>query len=90
MLDWINGSFELVGGLLCWLNFKQLLKDKKIDGVYWPVTAFFTLWGIWNLYYYPQLGQIISFIGGIFLVLGNLSWVCLAIYYTYGVKTNET
>lgn len=45
MLDWINGGFELIGGFLCWFNVKKLLKDKRIDGVYWPVTAFFTLWG---------------------------------------------
>ena len=79
--DFINGSFEVVGGLLCWVNVKRLLKDKTIQGVYWPIQAFFTSWGVWNLYYYPTLHQWASFVGGIFLVLGNGTWVIMAAYY---------
>jgi poly(3-hydroxyalkanoate) synthetase len=31
--DLINGSFECIGGILCWLNFLTLLKDKQVKGV---------------------------------------------------------
>lgn len=79
--DMINGSFEVLGGILGWLNVRQLIKDKTVKGVYWPVQLFFFVWGVWNLYYYPSLGQWYSFFGGICIVTGNLAWVVFAIYY---------
>lgn len=83
MNDWINGLFEIGGGLLCWMNVIKVRKDRKVCGVYWPVQAFFAAWGWWNLYYYPSLGQWASFAGGIVLVAGNSLWVLLAIRYMW-------
>lgn len=80
-VDIINGLFEGIGSILCWVNTITLYKSKKVSGVYWPTTLFFSLWGIWNLVYYPSLNQTWSFYGGVFLVSGNISWVVLAIYY---------
>lgn len=73
--DIINGTFELAGGLFIWMNVVQVWKDKIVRGVHWLPTAFFTTWGVWNLYYYPHLNQWVSFAGGICIVLGNLAWV---------------
>jgi len=81
MNDIVNGLFEVVGGILCWFNVFKLFKDREIKGVYWPVTAFFALWGWWNLYYYPSLGQWASFGGGVFLVLGNTVWAIMALRF---------
>jgi hypothetical protein len=81
-LDIINGLFELCGGFLCWLNVKQILKDQSVKGVYWPIQIFFSAWGIWNLFFYSGLSQWMSFYGGIFLAIGNISWVILAAYYS--------
>ena len=80
--DLINGTFEIIGGLMCWLNVVKILKDKSISGVYWHVQAFFSAWGFWNLYYYPHLGQWASFVGGVFLVIGNTTWTLLAVKYS--------
>ena len=80
-VDLVNGLFEMFGAVLTWMNAHRLYKDKHIQGVYWPVTAFFTLWGLWNLYYYPALGQWFSFVGGLVLVAGNVVWTFLAIKY---------
>jgi len=80
-VDTINGLFELVGGIICWLNVRKLLIDKSIKGVHWGVQAFFSVWGVWNLYYYPSLGQWCSFWGGVFLMTGNAIWTVLAIHY---------
>jgi hypothetical protein len=82
-LDIINGSFEFFGAYCTWANAYVLFRAKAIRGVYWPTTAFFSLWGLWNLTYYPSLGQWVSFWGGVALVLGNILWVILAIKYTY-------
>lgn len=79
MGDVINGCFECLGGLLCWLNVVKLMRDKRVLGVYWPVQAFFAAWGWWNLYYYPSLGQWFSFFGGVILVIGNTLWVVFAV-----------
>lgn len=80
--DMINGSFECIGGFLCWINVYKLYKDKNICGVYWPTTAFFSAWGLWNLYYYPSLSQYWSFIGGLFIATGNITWVIMAMSFT--------
>lgn len=79
--DIINGSFELVGGFLCWMNVIKLRKDKQVKGVCWSVQAFFAAWGFWNLVYYPSLGQWASFWGGVVLVGGTTTWVILALKY---------
>ena len=79
--DIINGLFEFVGSYFTWMNAFILYKEKQLKPVYWPATVFFTTWGLWNLYYYPALGQWFSFWAGCFLVLGNVAWVVLVFKY---------
>jgi len=81
--DLINGLFELVGGLLGIINIVILIKDKAIKGVSWIPAFFFMAWAGWNLYYYPSLNQICSFIGAIFIFSTNAIWVGLIFYYKY-------
>jgi hypothetical protein len=81
--DLVNGLFELFGAVLTWINVKKLYKDKTVKGVYWPVWAFFSCWGLWNLYYYPSVAHYFSFFSGIFLVSGNITWSIMACYYIY-------
>lgn len=76
-----NGLFEALGGIAIWQNVRRLSRDKCVRGTDWKVTAFFTLWGLWNLFYYPALGQWYSFFGGIPIAAGNLVWVALALKY---------
>jgi len=76
-MDLTNGIFELLGGMLLWLNVRRLWRDRRISGIsLWPV-VFFTSWGLWNLAYYPSLGQWWSFAGGIFVVSSNAAWLGL-------------
>ena len=77
--DLVNGAFELTGGAVCWLNVRRLLRDRKLAGVDWRVSGFFSAWGFWNLLYYPSLHQWASFAGGIALVIANTTWVVLAL-----------
>jgi len=83
MNDWVNGLFELIGGLLLITNCVKLYRDKKVSGINVFPTAFFMCWGVWNLHYYPSLDQWASFAGGIVIVVSNLVWVMMAIYYKY-------
>ena len=80
--DLINGFFELLGSIFILLNIITLHKDKSVKGVSWVSVGFFTCWGIWNLYYYPSLGQTISFIGGIGIAITNIIWLTQLIYYS--------
>lgn len=82
-LDLINGIFEIIGAYFTWMNARALYRDRKIMGVYWPMTFFFSAWGVWNLHYYPSLGQWVSFTGGVLLVSGNVAWIGLLLVFKY-------
>lgn len=84
--DLVNGLFEGGAGILLWWNVVRIVKDKKLRGVSLVPTAVFTAWGFWNLYYYPHLGQILSFFAGISVVVANTTWVALAVYYKFFYK----
>lgn len=81
--DKINGGFELFGGLFILLNVAKVWNDKSVAGVDWRAIAFFTLWGYWNLAYYPKLGQRASFWGGVVVAIVNTIWLSLLIWFTY-------
>ena len=80
--DTTNGLLELAGGVFVMLSIFKVIDDKKVRGVSWVHVSFFTVWGVWNLYYYPSLDQWFSFVGGLFLVSVNAVWVALLLYYT--------
>ena len=79
--DLVNGTFEALGGILILLSVFKLYHDKVVKGAHWAPPAFFTAWGLWNLFYYPALGQWASFTGGAFLVVVNAVWVAQMFYY---------
>jgi hypothetical protein len=83
--DAINGLFEAVGGLLVLNHCRAVVRDKEVKGVSILSTAVFTLWGFWNIYYYPALGQWWSFAGGLVIVLANMLWVALLLRYRKGI-----
>ena len=79
--DLINGALEFGGAAVLWLNVIALNRDQSLKGVHWGPTAFFTLWGLWNLYYYPHLDQVFSLAGAFALVTVNIIWLCMLGYY---------
>lgn len=79
--DMVNGCFEFIGSAFLWLNVRRLAKDKSVSGVDWRSMAFFFSWGVWNLHYYPSLGQWWSLAGGISISIANGVWVALALRY---------
>lgn len=77
--DVANGSFELLGAALQWVNVRRLWQDRRVRGVDYRVWIFYTLWGGWNLWYYPSLEQWASTAGGVVMVIANLCWISLAL-----------
>jgi hypothetical protein len=81
LADLGNGLFELLGSALLWLNVRALYRAKRFSGVAIAPTAFFFAWGLWNLFYYPHLGQWLSFTGGCSIVIANGVWCGQMVYY---------
>lgn len=86
--DIINGLFESLGGFFILLSIRRLHREKLVRGVSWVHAAFFTTWGFWNLFFYPQLGQWMSFAGGAFLVAANTAWLLQMWYYLRAEKAS--
>ena len=80
--DFINGSFESLGSWFILTSIVKLYKDKKVRGVSYFHIGFFSLWGLWNLYYYPYLSQWFSFVGGCGIAITNSIYTGLLIYYS--------
>lgn len=79
--DLINGGFELFSSAMVLNHCRVLIRDKAVAGVSIVSNIFFTIWGGWNLYYYPHLGQWASFYGGIAIMFANILWVSLIFKY---------
>lgn len=79
--DLVNGCFELFGAYAAYGNVKQIRKDKVVKGFDPKSTVFFTTWGIWNLYYYYNLEQYLSWFGGMAIVAVNMLWLGHIVYY---------
>lgn len=86
LADAINGMFELLAGFFILMHCRRLYIDKQVRGASIVATTFFTMWGFWNLYYYPSLEQWLSFYGGIAVVAANTLWVSMMAYYTWKEK----
>jgi len=80
--DMVTGLFNIVGAGFLLTNVEKIYKDKCVKGVRIAPTAFFTLWGLWNMFYYPHLGQMLSFVGGFATMTVNLMWISMAVYYS--------
>jgi hypothetical protein len=89
MNDLVNGLLELFGAVLLLGNCRLLLQHKRVQGVSVTPTAFFSAWGVWNLYFYPTQGLWLSFFGGVCLACVNLAWVGLAFYYCHWPKVSD-
>lgn len=89
--DIVNGLFELCGAAAIGLSIETVLRERKVRGVSWLTIAFFMFWGLWNLFYYPYLGQVFSFVGGVVLVAANACYIALLVRFRYwpDVENNE-
>jgi hypothetical protein len=84
--DFLNGLFEALGGIMHWTSVLALARDKQVKGTNVWATVFFNAWGIWNLWYYPHLGQWWSAAGGLVIVSANSVWIWLAWKYQPRLK----
>lgn len=81
--DIINAGFEFGAGFAVLHHCFKLYEHKQARGVSIQAVIFFTAWGLWNLFYYPHLGQFWSFAGGIFITLVNMAYVSMLWVYDH-------
>ena len=86
--DIINATFEFAASLAVLANVLKLHEDKQVRGINLKSIFFFWLWGVWNMYYYPGLGQSFSFYAGLFVMLFNTVWLVQSWYYLKQEKVN--
>ena len=79
--DQINALWEFVGALFICLSIRKLYLDGQFKGVSVVPVTFFSLWGIWNLYFYPVNELWWSFYAGLLMVLANTTWLLQMGFY---------
>jgi len=89
MAEFINTLFQFFGSAAAMSNIYKIMKDKQVKGVSIFASLFFTLWSIWNLYYYNAAEQSISFHYFALMCLLNVIWLVSAFYYKLKKKPNE-
>lgn len=80
--DLINGLFEFAGALAGFWNVAVILRQRQVKGFAPLAYIYFTAWGVWNIYYYPVLGQWFSLAGTIAITISNGLFAGLAIYFS--------
>lgn len=79
--DHINALFEFGGACAIALSVRRIARDKTIKGMHWAPIAFFTSWGIFNIFYYPAIDQIWSFRAGMLVTMVNLVYLSAIVRY---------
>jgi hypothetical protein len=89
MTDLINSLFEAFAALAILNHARIGIKNKNVGGVSISSTAFFTAWGIWNVWYYPSIEQYYSFCAGMAVLLANFVWLTVLYRFTPKDHTND-
>jgi len=79
--DQINAALELLGAVFLVPTLLEAFSKKLIVGVHWISPIFFTIWGLWNCFYYPTLHQYWSASAAIVMFGTNLIWLIMIIKY---------
>ena len=79
--DIINSLFEAGAVIALLFHIRAILKAKEVRGMSIVPIIFYSMWGAWNLVYYPSLGQTWSFVAGIGVFVVNTLHVALLGYY---------
>lgn len=81
--DLWNAALELGGAYFISRSIRKLYRDKIVRGFAWEQVAFYAMWGVLNLFYYPAMGSWYSFYAGIAVTVTNLTYTAMLIYYTW-------
>ena len=80
-LDLVNSFFKYGSGFFIIPTIIELYKTQNAEGVSWIHVGFFSIWGVWNLYYFWNLNQKLSALANVFLILMNTTWLLMLLHY---------
>jgi len=81
LMDMANAFFEAGGSVFVLNHARVLYQHKLVRGVSMLSIAFFSLWGVFNMFYYSHLGQNFSWYAGICVLIANTFYLSLIMYY---------
>lgn len=82
--DLTNALFELGASAAIWISIFKVWEDKFVAGISWLTILFFTTWGFWNLYYYYDLEQYLSWYAGMAMAVTNVVYLYSLIKFRDG------
>lgn len=82
--DAVNSVFEFLGTPFVLVSLIKVIRNKNSNGVSYLTLLFFSVWGYWNMFFYPHLEQWLSFTASIALALTNTAWMVAVLYYRKG------
>lgn len=63
------------------LDVLKIIKHRQVQGVSLIARSFFWAWSLWNLFWYANLHQWLSWYGAIAVMIPQTVWLGLLIYY---------
>lgn len=81
--DYTQAFWELGSACFQLPNVFAIRKSKSISGIHWYATAFFTAWGIYNLWFYTALNLPTAYWAGLAITAVNLLWLGHLCYYAW-------
>jgi hypothetical protein len=81
--DMTMGLIQVAGAGFLGVSVLQLFRRKYVGGVSAVTVSFWVAWGLWDLYYWPSLGQWWAFGGAVVVTMMNMLYVGLIVLYNY-------
>lgn len=79
--DYTQAAWELGSAVFSVLNIFAIRRSKSIAGIHWAPTAFYTTWGLYNLWFYTTLHLPVAWWAGIAITCTNATWLGHVAYY---------
>lgn len=79
--DMTQAAFEAGSACFGLLNVRAIRASRSIKGVHWLPTAFFALWGLYNLWFYAALHLPLAWWAGLGITLVNAAWLGHVAWY---------
>lgn len=81
--DHTQAAWELGSAALCAMNVMAVRRSRSISGVHWLPTAYFTGWGLYNLWFYAALNLPTAWWAGLAITVVNSVWLGHVAYYSF-------
>jgi hypothetical protein len=85
----ILSALFIACALVCFLNVRRLWIDKSVVGVSLIPTVVFITTNVFEIVYFTRLDDMLPVIGASLMLIVNVAWLGLAIFYRIGDDINR-